>query len=252
MKLFASDFDNTLFFRAADPSIAEDVRHMIHAFQSQGHLFGLCTGRPGRGFDPFINGAFRPDFIIASSGACILGPEGQVLIQHALPYPVLAEIETLGRSFGYYGAVHADGEFLLLETPDTVPWPFVGRIPSVASVRDRQVHGISFLAGTEEKAAAFLSLLSSRFPGEISAFRNRIAVDIVPAGCSKGEGLLTACRYFGADESYGIGDSMNDLPLLLSAGTAFTFPDAPEELRSAADRIVPDAAAALRIALGAA
>ena len=42
MKILASDFDNTLFFR--DGVHKQDVE-AIRTFQKQGHLFGLCTGR---------------------------------------------------------------------------------------------------------------------------------------------------------------------------------------------------------------
>ena len=63
-------------------------------------------------------------------------------------------------------------------------------------------------------------------------------VDVVAAGCSKGTGMCKVREIFGIDRFGGIGDSYNDLPLLQAADVGFTFPDAPEELREAADEIV--------------
>jgi hydroxymethylpyrimidine pyrophosphatase-like HAD family hydrolase len=63
-------------------------------------------------------------------------------------------------------------------------------------------------------------------------------VDIVAAGCSKGTGVDKVRELFGIDRFGGIGDSYNDLPLLQASDISFTFPDAPDELREAADEIV--------------
>lgn len=45
MKVLASDFDGTLFFKG---KFKEEDLKQIRAFQAQGHQFGLCTGRRWR------------------------------------------------------------------------------------------------------------------------------------------------------------------------------------------------------------
>lgn len=59
MKVFASDFDGTLYFykgateaERLPPVSVETIRR----YQAAGHLFGLCTGRQVGGLTPFIGG----------------------------------------------------------------------------------------------------------------------------------------------------------------------------------------------------
>ena len=73
-KVFASDFDGTLYFYLAEDDRklpAENVAK-IREYQAAGHLFGLCTGRQVGGLTPFITGFVEPDFYITSSGANIV------------------------------------------------------------------------------------------------------------------------------------------------------------------------------------
>ena len=73
-KVFASDFDGTLYFyKAEDPDkLPMESVEKIREYQEAGHLFGLCTGRQVGGLTPFITGFVEPDFFITSSGANIV------------------------------------------------------------------------------------------------------------------------------------------------------------------------------------
>ena len=44
---------------------------------------------------------------------------------------------------------------------------------------------------------------------------------------------------------YGIGDSINDLPLLLASDVSYTFPYAPKEVQEAATKVVENIVEAL-------
>ena len=53
MIIFASDFDNTLFYHQGEKWLYSKGRHRkIEQFQAVGNLFGLCTGRAL--FDVFL------------------------------------------------------------------------------------------------------------------------------------------------------------------------------------------------------
>ncbi|MBR4132542.1 MAG: HAD family phosphatase, partial [Oscillospiraceae bacterium] len=71
-KVFASDFDGTLYFYKADVKLPPENVEKIREYQQAGHLFGLCTGRQVGGLTPFITGFVEPDFFITSSGANIV------------------------------------------------------------------------------------------------------------------------------------------------------------------------------------
>ena len=70
-KVFASDFDGTLYFYKAEVKLPPENVEKIRAYQAAGHLFGLCTGRQVVGLSPFLTGLVEPDFYITSSGASI-------------------------------------------------------------------------------------------------------------------------------------------------------------------------------------
>ncbi len=71
-KVFASDFDGTLYFYKAEVKLPPENVEKIREYQEAGHLFGLCTGRQVGGLTPFISGLVRPDFYITSTGANIV------------------------------------------------------------------------------------------------------------------------------------------------------------------------------------
>ena len=76
-----------------------------------------------------------------------------------------------------------------------------------------------------------------------------IEIDIAPKGCSKGEGVQFLREYmrheYGEIRLYGIGDSMNDLPLIEASDVSYTFPYAPKELQDRVTRVVPTIVEAL-------
>ena len=44
-KVFASDFDGTMYFYKAEVKLPPENVEAIRRWQGAGHLFGLCTGR---------------------------------------------------------------------------------------------------------------------------------------------------------------------------------------------------------------
>ena len=93
MKVLASDFDGTLFFKGTFKP--EDLRQ-IRAFQGQGHRFGLCTGRPLPGVTEPIRGVLRCDFMILSSGALILDDKGRTIYKACIDHDTAVQV---GRMF---------------------------------------------------------------------------------------------------------------------------------------------------------
>ena len=80
-----------------------------------------------------------------------------------------------------------------------------------------------------------------------------IEIDIAPKGCSKGKGVEALREHmreaYGDITLYGIGDSINDLPLLRAADVSYTFPYAPDICRQTADKVVPTIVDALEDSL---
>ena len=89
MKVLASDFDGTLFFKG---KFREEDLKQIRTFQAQGNLFGLCTGRPLAGITEAIRESVRCDFMILSSGAQILDGEGRTLYKACIDLETTASL----------------------------------------------------------------------------------------------------------------------------------------------------------------
>ena len=85
-KVFASDFDGTLYFYKAedDRKLPPENVAKIKEYQAAGHIFGLCTGRQVGGLTPFITGFFEPDFCITSSGANIVDRNYQPILKRGV------------------------------------------------------------------------------------------------------------------------------------------------------------------------
>ena len=69
-----------------------------------------------------------------------------------------------------------------------------------------------------------------------------IEIDVAPKGCSKGKGVMLLKEYmkqkYGEIRLYGIGDSINDMPLLDASDVSYTFHYAPPEVQARATKVV--------------
>ena len=199
-KVFASDFDGTLYFYKAEVKLPPENVAKVREYQEAGGLFGLCTGRQVGGLTPFIGGIMKPDFYITSTGANIVD--------------------------GDFGGIYRRG----------IDRDVVDQICKVVNPTDPTEHRISIDINGVINVFAM-------FGDYVNAFRNVVEVDIAPKGCTKGKGVERLKKFYAEKydgiKLYGIGDSMNDLPLLLASDVSYTFPYAPEEVQKAATKVVP-------------
>lgn len=253
-RLFASDFDGTLHFWTDggfggpdDPGEATSPKNLaaIRAFQAEGGLFGVCTGRPLIGLTSQTGDDIPFDFYIATSGAAVFDRDRQPIWRVDLTREVIREIYDLllPLSLGSENAlvIGADNYWTLADQPR---WPQLGTARSIDEIAG-PISGMGIETETVEGAQEAAALINERFDGVACAFVNLASIDVVPYGCSKGTGLARAAAHYGATLTGGIGDSFNDLPLLEAADVAYTFPTSEPRVRHAADLLVSDVAEAL-------
>ncbi|MBP3893489.1 MAG: HAD family phosphatase [Atopobiaceae bacterium] len=249
-KIFASDFDGTLYFHGADEPVRRADLDAIRAFQESGGLFGACTGRPLRGLTVQSEGLVPFDFYIALTGGTIFDRSYRPIYTRELPYEVVRE------QFDRY-AVHArDGialacaadDYWVIGDVDTQDWP----VKQVATFDQLPgpYQGMGMETATVEEAIDLAAEVNATYGDVACAYVNLASIDILPAGCSKGTGLIKAAEYFGASLTGGIGDSHNDVPLLQAADVAYTFRRCDERVRSEADVLVDHTSEALADFMG--
>jgi len=239
-KVFASDFDGTLYFYKADVKLPPENVEKIREYQQAGHLFGLCTGRQVGGLTPFITGLVEPDFFITSSGANIVDRNYQPILKRGVNRDVADKLVKEYVPKGYRLTLDVEGEICVF-----APMDYPGKYYVITGVDDAPkglIHQVSIHTEALEDAAAVSASINQRYGEFVEAFQNVVEVDIAPRGCSKGKGVMYLKEYMkdhiGDCVLYGIGDSINDLPLLEASDVSYTFPYAPKIVQEKATKVV--------------
>lgn len=242
-KVFASDFDGTLYFYQAeeDRKLPPENVKKIREYQEAGHLFGLCTGRQVGGLTPFITGFIKPDFLITASGANIVDQDYEEIREMEVQKDVADAILKKYGTDQYKFTLDVGGEICVFAEMDYPGKYYV--IKGVDDLPPGKIHEVSIHTNSLDEAARMSAEINEEFGESVTAFQNVVEIDIAPKGCSKGDGVLFLKEYmkqkYGEIILYGIGDSINDMPLLEASDISYTFPYAPEEVQKAATKVVP-------------
>lgn len=246
-KVFASDFDGTLYFYKADVKLPPESVEKIKEYQAAGNLFGLCTGRQVGGLTPFISGHIKPDFYITSSGANIVDKDLKEIKKCGVDRRVAAEIVREINPLDYKITLDIEGDICVFAKMD-----YPGKYYVITSVEDAPkglIHQVSIHTESLEEAAAIAGRINRDYGEYVEAFQNVVEIDIAPRGCSKGKGVEVLKSFLRESEGecrlYGIGDSINDLPLIEAADVSYTFPYAPKELQEKVTKVVDNICEAL-------
>ena len=250
-KVFASDFDGTLYFYKADVKLPPENVSKILESQEAGHLFGPCTGRQVGGLTPFTTGFFEPDFYITSSGANIVDRHfGEIYKRGVDPKIADALIKEMNPK-GFRLTLDVEGDICVFSEMD-----YPGKYYIINGVEDCPpglIHQVSIHTESLEDAERYAREINEMYGDSVEAFQNVIEIDIAPKGCSKGKGVHVLREYLeqhiGPFRLYGIGDSINDLPLLEASDVSFTFPYAPKSVQDKADHVVETLVDALEFSL---
>ena len=239
-KVFASDFDGTLYFYKAEVKLPPESVDKIRVYQEAGHLFGLCTGRQVGGLTPFITGYVRPDFYITSSGANIVDGDFQEIQKRGVDPGIADAIVQDMDPREHRITLDVNGDICVFEKMD-----YPGKYYVISGVHDLPeglIHQVSVHTESLEEAAALSRFINEKYGDYVEAFQNVIEIDVAPKGCSKGKGVEVLKKWLhskiGPCRLYGIGDSVNDLPLIEAADVSYTFPYAPEELQKKVTKVV--------------
>ena len=237
-KVFASDFDGTLYFYLAadEDKLPEASVKKIKEYQEAGHLFGLCTGRQVGGLTPFISGKIKPDFYITSTGANIVDGDLQEIYRRGIDRDVADAIIKMVNPKEHRISIDIDGVIHVFEEMDYPGEYYV--IDSIYDAKPGMVHQLGVHNETLEEAEALAAKINKVFGQHINAFQNVVEVDIAPKGCTKGQGVDHMREFYGDIRLYGIGDSINDLPLIERSDVSYTFPYAPKEVQDKATKVV--------------
>ena len=233
MKLFACDFDNTLYRWEKEDRLSHYDTEAIAEFRRSGGLFGVCTGRSLKGITVPCEGIVDFDFYILASGALILDGSFNVI------YKSCADRELIKEIFRKYGSE----DLSIIHANDTVYsfndfYELQTQISSFDEIEGDSFYGISIALDSRDDVLKLCDRINREYSGLVCAFANAHIADIVSEGCSKGEALAKVKGYFEADYIASMGDSYNDVPMFKYSDAAFTFPSSVDEVRNEADFLV--------------
>lgn len=254
-RLVLLDVDGTLVRAAEVPS--PDVLAAVRRLTRSGVHVGLATGRMAAAADAMLaTGAFTGPHVF-HNGAVVTDGAGNERVTLGLDDEAVMRMLALGRTRSdlavevYVGRTYlADRDdprgrahaALLRHTPS-------GRIEDVADLRGRTATKVVVVCFSEEAADAAVGAAEdaglSAGPAASPATPGLRYVNVTREGVHKGSGASAAAELLGIEtrDLAAVGDEINDLPMLLTAGTAIAMGDAPAAVRDAAHLLAPGFAA---------
>jgi len=262
--LVAVDVDGTLLDTEFEDDVSPRVRGAITAVREAGHLLALCTGRNRRSVDHVIasaSGALDGVPCILLNGALVLDGADRVLRASGLPRAVLGRLVELFRAHHVMPLLFTEDEAgggVTIETqpPNSVLGAYLrrraGNVGPVREVDDLLAHlpSSALELGTIDLVEVVLPLdaeirrelgdhVQTVLTETLLARNEYLWLEVYQSDCNKGSGLtlLAESRGVPRARTVAIGDNYNDLDMFAAAGHRVAMGNAPEDVRSAADRV---------------
>lgn len=221
MKILASDYDGTL---RMNPLVSEEDKIAISKFRQAGNLFGIVTGRSIESLTKEIEvNQFETDFIITNNGGVIYDCDGNLLECCYMDFNTALDIISYIKTQNCVSYVINDGfhRYKFNVDENQIDHKY-GNVAATSekqeSVLDRgKIAQLVISLNDDVLAKEIAHYINTNFKDYAVAYVNVHCVDIVPSGVSKAEGLLYMEAHLEVDHDciYAIGDSYNDLPMLL-------------------------------------
>lgn len=252
MKLLASDFDRTLFFHPYGFKKA-DLR-AIKEMQAKGYLFGVATGRSLKGVSRVSRLApIHYDFYVCTSGSMIYDDQRHLIYERTIDAKIVqelcAQVDACAtivcgqKTLLYHGAMLGAARFVKNIITSQ------GLITRLEEISNATIHAFSFhfLPSQQEEAKAWTRMINARYGSFVSAYQNKYHVDVTAAHISKGTGLRFLEAYFqiAHEHVYAIGDTTNDIPMMIQAAHSYAINGAPLDVQAVCDRMVPSVGACI-------
>ncbi len=242
-KLLATDLDGTLL---KDNKVTEENNKYVHKLQREENLLVVSTGRPYNGIGMLKEeNNIIADYYILLNGALVIDSLGDIIEQKFIEKDIIENV--LEDVFDDNTFISLESGYItyILTEGDNLPYPMKKRVNSLTEIKD-DISLISIYSPMKEinEIESIKNKINKKYGESITAYRNDIYIDIVPAGCSKGSALkdLAEKEQIIEDNLYAIGDSWNDVSMFENVKKSFTFHYAEVDLKKRATYIVSSVA----------
>jgi Cof subfamily protein (haloacid dehalogenase superfamily) len=249
-RLVAFDVDGTIVGR--DLTISPRVKEAVARMLESGIAGCLVTGRMYRATIPFARELGLEAPLICYQGAAVIDPDTDEVIAHtALANEVVREVVELTERDRMHLQLYRNDEYYCesrnrfsdMYASLSATQPVI--VPSLREAFAYSPATKAVIIADAPVAAEYAEKLRAALDGRATVTRSLPEfVEVLDPSVNKGSALrFVAGRLgIGIDETFAIGDSWNDAPLLEAAGFAIAMGSAPPELLAVADAVVGDLA----------
>ena len=247
-KLIASDFDGTIY---DGEKVDDRVKSAIAAYRAAGGKFCLATGRIFSSARQWVEPLGVDDEVIACQGAAVYhASTGEVIRKFPLEKSLAVRAAEFFEENGDVCHAYGDERFYL-EKPNPLTTEYAGycavdpvyvgvplsrHIPSMDAVN--KVISIVSPDTIDDKIRTLRALLGDG--AEVSK-SSPIYLEITARDAGKGNALIALADYLGVplEETIGVGDQLNDLSMVVTAGLGCAMGNGVPALKQAADIVIP-------------
>lgn len=246
--IFFFDLDGTLLDNNTD-KVPESALKAIDELRAHGVKVVISTGRDMETqYSAKYANIVKPDAIIHSNGSKITVGAKQ-LYKHVMDKKLLRRMVDFCRKHDICIGTSVGNEDFYINLnkkiyADKAYNKYINRnfvdIEALFA-RDIDVVALSFAGNVETDGR----LLEQQFESiNLLPFSTNVGADIIENGCTKADGMIKMCDYYkvSQDKTYAIGDSMNDVHIIKSAGVGIAMGNAEQRVKEAADFVTTDVA----------
>lgn len=249
-KLIISDYDNTL--TNGKNKVPKEVEKAISEYVECGGIFAICTGRMLRSIMPQAKKLGLKGIIAANQGIVIADIEsGKILKNGGMTANETALVcraaEKFNQSINLYS-----GDNIYTNIPKNNKYlKFYEKVIRVKAIRvaeklsdfaqkDNKIYQkVAILVAPKERERIYNILnaeLGDKFDVTCSA---NILVEISPLGETKGKAVEFLAKHFNVpiEKTIAVGDNLNDISMIETAGIGACVGNGVEELKRAADYV---------------
>lgn len=244
MKIFATDFDNTLLI---NNSITQKDIHSIKNFRKENNLFGIVTGRSlGSILVELAHFDIPYDFIVGINGGFAIDNLGNRLFDNYINkqtiYEIIDYFEDL-KPLSYLIHNGHDIARVVMQEDFEIGQRQKGK--TLEEILSKEVAGFFTHYKTQQEAHQAALQLNNKFD-DIHAHININYVDITAKGIDKAKGMSLISKHYMIENVWVMGDAQNDMSMI-KAFNSFAIEHAYEDLKKEADYVVKDVSEALAI-----
>ncbi|WP_297521774.1 HAD-IIB family hydrolase [uncultured Clostridium sp.] len=238
-KILISDVDHTIYFLDE-----RDIKNSkaIKKFK-ENNMIIACSGRGLNGIietEEEIDVRF--DYYILLNGALIADKNRKVLKHEEINYKCLEGILELTNKASLGVCINDGYDYHLVQGEHNTL-----KLENIKEYKDKKVSALAVGYrlndnNFDEMLNIIVDEINSRYGEYVNAYKNTKYIDIVPAGCSKGNAINELEESWKLDYKniYTVGDSENDVTMLNNKYVSFTFNSSKSFLKEMVDYIIDE------------